>query len=374
MNYLIDKNKSTPIYIQLYEYLKQDIIANIYPCNSKLPSKRILSDELGISIISVEHALNLLIEEGYIESKEKSGYYVIFTKRNIDLSISHDELINNSVHHDNKSTSISNEGDFPFSVLSKATHKVLLDYDNKVLSRSPNKGNKELRNEIAKYLARSRGIKVDIDQIVIGAGIESLYNTIAILFSHLSKEEYKRIAIEDPSYNIIKEVYSSLDKEIIPLKLYKDGVNIDELEMSNANLLHVTPFHSFPSRISISASKKHSYLEWANKESIRYIIEDNYDSELTISSKNEDSLFALTKNDNVIYLNTFSKTISSSFRVGYMILPKKIVGFYNSFLGSMSCPVSNFTQLIIKELIASGHFERHINRVRRNKRKRINFQ
>ena len=132
-------------------------------------------------------------------------------------------------------------------------------------------------------------------------------------------------------------------------------------------MLHVTPFHSYPSGITIGISQKREYLYWAaQRDSV--IVEDNYDSELTVSSKPEDSLFSLTKEGSVIYMNTFSKTIAPSVRIGYMVLPEKLVDAFEEKLGFYSCPVPLFEQYVLAELLKSGDYERHINRVRRKRR------
>ena len=142
---------------------------------------------------------------------------------------------------------------------------------------------------------------------------------------------------------------------------------------TNASVLHTTPYRSFPTGITASASKRHEYVRWFGKKD-RFIIEDDFESEFSVSTKAEETLFSLSEQDKVIYLNTFSKTISPSLRVGYMVLPEKLVGEFEERLGFYSCTVPTFEQLVIAELINSGDFERHINRVRRNKRKLLESQ
>ena len=140
------------------------------------------------------------------------------------------------------------------------------------------------------------------------------------------------------------------------------------LERTDATILHITPFHSFPSGVTASASKRQEYLKWAENRK-GYIIEDNFDSELTVSKKNEDTVFSLAKHEQVIYLNTFSKTIAPSIRIGYMVLPEHLLETYREKLGFYSCSVPVFEQYVLAELMASGDFERHINRVRRARRR-----
>ncbi|MBE6692413.1 MAG: PLP-dependent aminotransferase family protein [Ruminococcaceae bacterium] len=360
MNYIIDK-ESRPLYLQLYKQIRDDIIKGFYPYNTKLPSKRNLAEEAGVSIITVEHAYALLCDEGYAESKERSGFIVIFrkndgfalTEESAEAPVSH-----NSPHH---------QPDFPISVLSKTMRRVLNDYNELLLEKSPNCGCIELRCAICRYLARNRGVQVDADQIVIGSGSEYLYGLIVELLGR------KRIyAIEYPSYNKIEQVYKAAEINYDSLALTDYGIDSKALAKTKANVLHTTPYRSYPSGVTASASKRYEYVRWA-EENNRYIIEDDFESEFSVSSKPVETLFALSNKDNVIYLNTFSKTISPSLRIAYMVLPKHLVDIFEKKLGFYSCTVPAFMQYVLTELINSGDFERHINRVRRSKRKEISI-
>ena len=359
MNYTIDVNSGVPAYIQLYQFFRDDIVQGVYPYKTKLPSKRVTCSETNLSIITVEHAYDLLIQEGYIESKERSGYFVIF-KPNIGFASY------SSTEHLHKSNLATTNGlgdlSFPFSTLAKSMRKVLNDLDENILERSDNWGCYELRKNISLYLARSRGIHATPEQIVIGAGSEYLYGLITTLFGR-----DKKIAIETPSYKQIEHVYSSLEIDFEKLTLGNDGIISSLLWNCDADILHVSPYRSFPSGVSASASKKHEYLTWAETNN-HYIIEDDFESEFSVSKKPEDTLFSMTKFNNVIYLNTFSKTISPALRVGYMVLPEQLVPIFQERLGFHSCTVPTYIQYLVAELIANGAFERHINRVRRQKR------
>ena len=359
MNYLIDENCKIPAYIQLYQYFRDDIVSGVYPYNSKLPSKRVTCAETGLSPITVEHSYELLIQEGYIDSKERSGYFVIFKPNNGFAAYSPQEHIHKTHIEAQDSSHIL---DFPFSCISKAMRKVISDLEEEILERSDNFGCYELRKNISLYLARSRGIHTTPEQIIIGAGSEYLYGLITTL---LGRD--KKIAIEAPSYKQIENVYSSLGISVVKLQLGHDGILSSDLWNCDADVLHVSPYRSFPSGVSASASKKHEYLTWASQNN-RYIIEDDFESEFSISKKPEETLFATTQLNNVIYLNTFSKTISPSLRIGYMVLPTELVSSFQEKLGFHSCTVPTFIQYLVAELIANGDFERHINRVRRQKR------
>ncbi|MBQ3017423.1 MAG: PLP-dependent aminotransferase family protein, partial [Clostridia bacterium] len=251
----------------------------------------------------------------------------------------------------------------PLSVLSKTMRKVLTEHGDLLLEKSPNYGCTELREAIKQYLARNRGISVDIEQIIIGSGSEYLYEHIIMMLGR--SHTY---GIESPSYKKIEEIYhaSEVSYELLPLS--HDGIDSVSLSKTTASVIHTTPYRSFPTGVSATASKLHEYVRWANQKN-RYIIEDDFESEFSVSTKPTDTLFALSKNDNVIYLNTFSKTISPSLRIGYMVLPKHLVKMYEEKLSFYSCTVPTFMQYVLTELIDNGDFERHINRVRRCLRK-----
>lgn len=359
MKYILDRTAPRPVYLQLYDQLKSDIVASLYPYGSRLPSKRLISAEAGISVISAEHAYELLCEEGYAEARERSGYYVIYRETDFPLfpALQQPESLSAPPEHFRV--------DFPFSVISRTMRRVLLDYGDRILVRSPHKGLAELRSTIAAYLGRSCGIYVSPEQIVIGAGAEYLYGLIVQLLG-----KGHRFALEEPSYEKIRKVYEANGVEYDLLPLGSDGIRSDALEESRAAVLHVTPFHSFPSGVTADASKRREYIRWAERRQ-GYIIEDNYDSELTVSRKYEDTVFSLSPAGRVIYLNTFSQTIAPAVRVGYMVLPVALLPLFDEKLGFYACTVPVFEQYVLAELLRSGDFERHINRVRREKRKSL---
>ena len=214
-------------------------------------------------------------------------------------------------------------------------------------------------------MARSRGIHIQANQVIIGSGAEYFYGLIAQFLRH-----QKYVAIENPSYNKIQQVYESFGLVCDMLDLSDNGISSDKLEMTKAKLLHVTPFNSYPSGVTADISKKNEYLNWARKRD-GIIIEDNFDSELTVSRKLEEPLFSMANDANVIYINTFSRTIAPSMRIGYMILPNNLIEEFKKKLGFYSCTVPIFEQYLIMELLKNGEFERHINRIRRKKRNEL---
>ena len=359
MKYQIQKKDNAPAYLQLYKQIREDIIKGVYPYGTKLPSKRLVATETGISTVTVEHSYDLLCDEGYAEAKERSGYFVSFRTEDIFLSSAAD---NTSAVPVLSPHATDTAPEFPFSVLAKTMRSVLSDYEEGILERGSNSGCVELRDAIRRYLLRSRGITADTEQIIIGSGSEYLYRLIVEL---LGRD--KVYALESPSYKKIQQVYHAEEVQTTMLPLGTDGIKSAALKACTADVLHISPYRSFPSGVTASASKRHAYLRWAAKGT-RYIIEDDFESEFTVSKKPEETLFSHTEGDNVIYMNTFSKTISPSLRIGYMVLPKHLTEEFQKKLGFYSCTVPTFMQYLLAKLINNGDFERHINRVRRKKR------
>lgn len=346
--------------MQLYEQIRCDIINSVYKYGDKLPSKRLLADETLTSVITVEHTYGILCDEGYIESRERRGYYVTYRKSDfvpIPENEHHSSVINTDYQH--------NDDEFPFSVFAKTMRNVISKYREQILIKSPNQGSLKLRQAISDYLARGKGINVSAEQIVIGSGAEYLYGLIV---QFLGRD--KIYAIENPSYEKILSVYMANGAKCDLLRLGKDGILTSELNKTKATILHITPFRSFPSGVTASASKRNEYIQWATSGN-RIIIEDDFDSEFTVSTKNEDTVFSLEPTRSVIYVNTFTKTIAPSMRIGYMVLPKEYVESFCDKMGFYSCTVPMFEQYVLSELINNGDFERHINRIRRKRRQAL---
>ena len=319
-----------------------------------------MAERMGVSLVTVEHAYALLGDEGYIEPRARSGFVVSFRKKD-GFATSADPV---RKYH----TASQNEQAYPgfsISVLSKTMRRVLTEHGDLLLEKSPNLGCSELREAIKNYLGRNRGINVTAEQIIIGSGSEYLYSLIVELFGR-----NRVFAIESPSYKKIEQVYRATEIRYDLLPLTQAGIDSRALSETKADILHTTPYRSYPSGVTATASKRHEYVRWASQKG-RYIIEDDFESEFSVSTKPTETLFALSDCDNVIYLNTFSKTISPSLRVGYMVLPTRLVEVYQEKLGFYSCTVPTFMQYVLTELLDNGDFERHINRVRRTIRKQL---
>ena len=371
--YNIDPTIKQPAYIQLYHQIRDDITKGICPYESKLPSKRYLASETGTSVITVQHAYDLLADEGYIRSRERSGYFVSYKENELfPVAPATDgaapDLPESAELHEISDIPIrgpivtQEQEQFPFTVLAKTARKVLTEYGEDLLQRSPNSGSALLREALAQYLARSRRMNVSPEQIIIGSGSEYLYNLIVQM---LGRE--RTFALEDPSYEKIRLVYEASGVHCEMLPMDREGVRLSALKRTKASVLHVTPFNSYPSGITATASRRAGYISWASSKD-RFIIEDDFDSEFSMSTKAEDTLFSLDPRRSVIYMNTFTRTISPAVRVGYMVLPAELSTALQEKISFYSCTVPVFTQHLLAELIQSGDFERHINRIRRRRR------
>lgn len=363
MHYYIDKTVgSETAYMQLYRQMKKNIVEGVYHYGEKLPSKRLVASECGISVITVEHTYSILMDEGYLEARERSGYFVVYKD---DCFFGSLQELPPESEGPLKELPALGANPFPFSVYAKATRKVLGKYQEGILGHSPRAGSRELRGAIAAYLARSRGINVQAAQIIVGSGAEYLYGLLVQLLGRNAV-----IAVEDPSYEKISSVYRANGVEVEALQMGKEGILSSQLKKSRAKILHVTPFNSYPSGITATASKRREYIQWAQARE-GYIIEDDFASEFSISSKAEDTVFNMEEKGRVIYVNTFSKTIAPSMRVGYMVLPEGLQQSFQEKLGFYSCTVPLFEQYVLAELLNNGDFERHVNRVRRKLRQEI---
>lgn len=348
-------------YLLIYEQLREKIINKTYKYGEKLPSKRVTANDYNVSLVTVEHAYELLLEEDYIRAKERSGYYISYKETNYYANPS--GLISEIIPEiASPLDTASLKKSFSFDIYAKTVRKVLSDYSDEIMQKSPFGGVRLLREGICNYLKRSRDINVDYSQIFIGSGAEYLYGLIC---QFLDKDI--PYAIESPSYQQIQKIYESngIKPQLLPLG--KDGITSEALWNCEAKLIHITPYRSYPTGVSASASKKREYLRWA-KEKNALILEDDFESEFTPSRKSAETLYSLDTNESVIYVNTFSKTFSSSIRIAYMVIPHRLLNDFNNKLGFYACTVPTLEQYALAYIINNGDFERHINRMRRHLR------
>ncbi|MCI5584587.1 MAG: PLP-dependent aminotransferase family protein [Lachnospiraceae bacterium] len=353
------------LYIHLYKCIKNDILQDVLHAGEKLPSKRSLAKNLNISIITVENAYAQLIAEGYAYSVPKKGYFVadintidketkpVISSENVQLSSGKSNYFADFTSNQTSSAY------FPFSIWAKLTRELLTQNQPELLTNSPCGGILPLREAIAKHLKDFRNMTVLPEQIIIGAGTEYLYGLIIQLLGF-----EKRYAVEDPGYSKISQIYKShcISCNFVPMD--SSGIKIADLEEQNIDIVHISPSHHFPTGIVMPISRRYELLAWAAKSASRYIIEDDYDSEYRLSGQPIPTLQSIDIQEKVIYINTFTKTLASTVRISYMVLPRQLVNIFYSRLYFYSCTVSNFEQYILARFISEGYFEKHINRMR----------
>ncbi|MBR5518868.1 MAG: PLP-dependent aminotransferase family protein [Clostridia bacterium] len=344
-------------YFEIYKDIKNKILMGEYPSGEKLPSKRVTADRYGCSVITVETAYGMLADEGYIAPRERSGYFVC----EIDAPSGENKSEHIVFDYLDESENTEEHQDFEYSLWFKTIRKVIAERGEQLFVKSPNMGCAVLRNAIADYLYHYRGMIAKPQNIIIGSGAEQLYETVVKI---LGRD--KVYGIENPSYSRIEAVYTGTGASIQKLKMGNDGIESDALKNSSIDVLHVTPFRSFPTDVTTSILKKYEYLRWANDTN--YIVEDDFNSEFFKPGHPVETLYSIDTLGRVIYINTFSKSLSPSMRIGYMILPEELLSIYKEKLGQFSCSVPVLDQYVLAEYISSGNFERHLNRMRRKRK------
>lgn len=366
LTYTMNEKNKIPLYEQLYRNIKTDIINGKIKSGEKLPSKRVLCTHLGISKVTVEHAYAQLADEGYIYSVEKSGYFAekVFSPSDFThTEIYYDDEKPHKYKCDISSGSI-NPDLFPFTVWSRLMRSVMLDFRDELVRKTQSGGAYILRRAICEYLLDFRGMNVLPEQIIIGAGTEYFYSILVQYFG--IQNHY---AVEDPGYEKIANVYRSNGAEVTYISMDDDGIVPQELERCDANILHISPSHHFPTGIVTSISRRRKILEWAREKTGRFIIEDDYDSEFRFSGRPLPTLQSMDGGENVIYMNSFTKTMCPSMRISYMVLPRCIAKDFIIATKMYSCPVPTFEQYTLASFISEGYFEKHINRTKKHYRR-----
>ena len=357
LTYQLKKAPGVPLYEALYRCIRQDILSGKLAAGEKLPSKRTLATHLEVSKITVETAYNQLLAEGYIRSEEKVGYFVeavprqsAAPERKEAVELPGEDLIDLTGH---------SPAYFPFSVWSTLQREVMLDLGESLLLPVHRQGLPALRNAIADHLNQFRGMHVNPDNIVIGAGTDFLYNLLVQL---LGRD--KCYGVEEPGYGKIRKIYLAAGAACNSVTLDRQGADPEEL--GDTQVLHISPSHHFPSGIVMSQGRRMTLLDWAARREDRWIIEDDYDSEFRFNAHPMPAMHTLNGGEKVIYLNTFSKTLAPSIRISYMVLPERLMQVYRTRLGFYSCTVPSFEQYTLERFIRRGYFEKHINRMRKS--------
>ena len=408
-SYDMAKRGGETLYEYLYRCIRHDIAHGVVPAGQKLPSKRTLADHLGVSLVTVEAAYRQLVAEGYVMSRERSGYFVcelapaekigllsdglpsnlrasddglppdvqaaadglaLDSQAAAGVSLSDSESAVDGAEFDYPVLADFTRGDaatkiFPYSAWAKTIRRVLSDSTPESLAQaSTAAGSPQLRRAIANYLREYRGMKVSPDQIIVGAGSQALYQLVV---QFLGRQ--KTYAIETPGYPLLAKMYAALNVETQLIPVSEQGANVGALAESGADVLHVMPSHQFPTGVVMSAARRRELLNWTREASGRFIIEDDYDSEFRMRGRPVSTLFGIDAAGKVLYLNSFAKSLGDAFRIAYLVLPEPLVERFSVELGFYSNTVSPLDQLALARFIEEGHYERHVNRLRTHARR-----
>lgn len=350
------------IYRKLYSQLKEDILAFKYESHEKLPSKRDMSQHLNISVNSVKAAYEQLLAEGYIYTEERKGYFIeplekLIIDPNAQISLNVQEQQIEDAYDYSFSHMSTDISAFPVEVWTKLVKRVFENYDHELSSIPQIKGPIELRQSIAKLVSYQRGIQCHPEQIVIGSGTNILLTKLI----QLLPDEIK-IAVENPGYSRFRTLIRQTTAQLKPIALDHKGISIEAIKQAQPDATIVTPSHQFPMGIIMPVSRRIDLLNWASQTQ-SYIIEDDYDSEFKYETDNIPSLFSFDKNERVIYLGTFSKTLMPGLRMSYMILPINLVKQFDHYNLNMIPDFSTIHALTLNLMIKEGYYEKYVKKM-----------
>lgn len=369
---VIDNESNVPLYTQIYEQIKEQIITGRIPGGGKLPSIRTLSLTLNVSRNTVESAYMQLSSEGYIEGKPGSGF-VSLKLDSMELlkpvsegltNIKEPEVILHKINtninykYNFRGRSLSAH-DFPLHIWKKLSNNCLSTISpENFTSNNSKRGERDLQIELMKYLNKSRGVSCSPEQIIISSGMEYSLSLLCQLF----REDFAQVAIEDPGYMVARDIFTNNGYNITPISLEEDGINLEELNNSSAKIVYVTPSHQFPEGAVMPINKRLKLLDWA-KRNQGIIIEDDYDSEFRYNSKPIPSLQSIDSRGCVIYIGTFSKSLSPGLRINYMVLPQSLLERYDRLFNWYRVSVPFIQQKILEQFMHQGYWDRHLRKI-----------
>lgn len=370
LDYNLENRGEASLYEYVYQQIRDDIVAGRIAAGEHLPSKRAFASHLGISVITIENAYSQLLAEGYICSMPRRGYYacelpdapvLAFAAGDIDrdavpVGPSAHDAMGQAERFDALSPSALEAARLWQSAL-RAT--LTSEDEREIFSPAPAQGTARLRRAIAHHLRGTRGMNVDPDNIVIGAGAQLLDTMLVQLLG-----ADKVYAVEDPGYLRLTRIYQAMGCEVRHIPLDAEGVDLSALQKTGTDVLHLMPSHQYPTGLVTSIARRYALLSWAAERPGRYLIEDDFDCEFRLAGKPIPALASIDAAQSVIYTNTFSKSLSSALRLAYMVLPDELMERFGRDLGFYASSVSSVDQVALARLLESGDYERHVNRVR----------
>ena len=361
----LDGHDKRPMYEQIYQYVKEEIRSGRLRAGERLPSTRLLADNLKISRCTTQMAYEQLLSEGYIESVPYKGYFIAGIEELVQMKAEPEpglvcwpEQENEGLTVDFSPRGVDLER-FPFNAGRKITRNTLVDDNKEMFAAGDPQGEYGLRAAVGNYLHTARGVHVRPDQIIIGAGSEYLWIILAQILG-----SSRCMAMENPTYKQAYRVFSGVGMKVVPVSMDLSGMKMPELEKSGADIAYVMPGHQYPAGIVMPVKRRQELLAWAAAGEDRYLIEDDYDSEFRYKGKPIPSLQGMDTRGRVIYIGTFSKSIAPAIRVGYLALPDGLLELYRKRAGFYASTVSRIDQNILYQFMIQGHYERHLNRMR----------
>ena len=354
----------TPLYDQITRMLKHEIRTGALAAGTKLPSKRKLADQLGVSVTTVDTAYGQLVSEGFLEAQPKRGFFVCpldtLLPASVVLSAPPADVEAPAPIEVDFSPGGIDARLFPYALWRKLLRHCFDENNETLLQNAPPQGLISLRQSIAQYLYQARGVRCTPDSIVLGAGTEHLLQILSYIL-----DSSCTIALENPVYKKAYHMFHRMGHPVLPLYVDEKGLPVAPLHALENACVYTTPSHQFPLGVSMPISRRIQLLNWAKAAPARYIIEDDYDSEFRYDAKPLPSLQSIDDHGRVIYLGTFSKSIAPSLRIGYMVLPEPLLQLYRQHYALFSCSVSRFEQEVLDAFLRQGAFETHLNRMRK---------
>lgn len=366
LTYAMEQRGDLSLYEYLYQCIRRDILSGDLATGTRLPSKRALAEHLRVSVITVEGAYQQLEAEGYVYTLPRRGFFVAPVEQVLSASLPVQPVMEpeeRSWRLDLKRNRVDISR-FPVATWARLTRRVLSEDGEALLRPVPHQGLPALRQAIAHDLREFRGMAVDWSQILVGAGAEYLYLLVAQLLG-----PDRVFAVEDPGYPKIRQVYGSLGIPCRPVPLDGQGMDVTALTASGAAVAHLSPAHHYPTGLVTPIGRRQALLGWAEKQG-GYIIEDDYDSELRFTGRPIPTLQSIDRRGRVVYMNTFSQTISPSMRLGFLVLPPALLAEYRRRLDFYACTVPALEQHVLALFLSEGHYERHLSRMRKEYRLR----
>ncbi|WP_243367909.1 PLP-dependent aminotransferase family protein [Fundidesulfovibrio soli] len=365
---ILNHEDPRPLYVQIYAQIRERVLSGKLLAEARLPSARDLAAELGVSRNTVESAYQELLAEGYIHTRTRSGYFVSTIGHEVPPAPRRRTTTPASAPRTRYAFDFHPAGLDPSSFPASVWRKYYLEHlrlDQPLLAQYGDpQGDPALRASLRDYLERSRGVVCGIEQLVVCSGLQHSLDTVA----QLLWGKCRALATEDPGYPLPREVFANHGYEVVPTPVGPGGLDLAALDSSGCDIAYITPSHQFPLGEVMPIANRLRLIEWSRHG--RYIIEDDYDSELRYQGRPIPSLQGLQPGGNVIYTGTFSKILSPALRLSYMVLPVSLLDTYRRRFRFHLPGASLPEQKTLAAFMDNGHLERHLRRMRTIYRKK----